>query len=67
MSKKLVVIENNQALTDSRIVAQKFDKNHRDVLKTINNLIQQMASASQSANLRSATMFIKKTRINKLS
>ena len=41
MSKKLVVIENNQPVTDSRTVADKFSKNHRDVLKAIRELISQ--------------------------
>ena len=41
MSKKLVVIENNQPVPDSRTVADKFSKNHRDVLKAIRELISQ--------------------------
>ena len=61
MSKKLVVIENNQALTDSRIVAQKFDKDHLHVLRDIRTIIKQMASASHNPNLDSAPMFIETT------
>ena len=51
MSKKLVVIENNQALTDSRIVAQKFDKNHRDILRDIRGLIDQIGDVRNFAQM----------------
>ena len=61
MSKKLVVIENNQALTDSRIVAQKFDKNHRDVLKAIRELISQ---AGGMRKISQTPMFEETTYIN---
>lgn len=39
MAKKaLVVIENNQALTTSRLVAEKFDKNHQHVMRDIRRI-----------------------------
>lgn len=41
MSSQLVFIENNQVLTDSRMVAEKFQKNHRHVLESIRDIIAQ--------------------------
>lgn len=60
MSKKLVVIENNQPVTDSRTVADKFEKRHDHVVRDIETIIKQMASVSQSPKLGSA-MFVKTT------
>lgn len=37
--KNLVKIENEQIVTDSRQIAEHFEKQHKDVLKAINNLI----------------------------
>ncbi len=42
MRKELVVIENNQVLTDSRIVAEQFGKNHKDVMRDVRNLMAQL-------------------------
>ena len=53
----LVFLQRRQALTTSLKVAERFEKNHRDVLKAIGNLTAEMASVSQSAELRSAKMF----------
>lgn len=55
----LVTIENNQAITTSRKVAEVFDKEHKHVIRDIENLIKQTASVRQSPNLGSAKMFIK--------
>lgn len=35
----LVVIQNKQAVTSSRIVAEKFGKHHRDILRCIREII----------------------------
>lgn len=35
---EIVQIENNEVMTTSLMVAEKFDKNHKDVLKAIDNL-----------------------------
>ena len=65
--KDLVVIENNQALTDSRIVAEKFGKNHKHVIRDIENLIKQTASVRQSpilgfgVNTPTSQMFLETT------
>lgn len=60
MSKDLVFIQNDQVLTDSRVVAAKFGKEHKNVIRDIENLLDKMASVSQSSNLRSANdMFFK--------
>ena len=45
----LVVLQNNQALTTSRVVAEKFDKTHKHVLESINNLKDQLSTAEFSA------------------
>ena len=39
---ELVFIQNNQVLTDSRIVAEYFEKPHNDVLKSIRKLIDEI-------------------------
>lgn len=38
-----IVVENNQPITTSRNVAENFDKNHRDVLKAIDELSEGVA------------------------
>ena len=40
MSKDLVFIQNDQVLTDSRVVAEYFRKEHKVVLEAIRNLIK---------------------------
>lgn len=49
--------ENNQALTNSLLVAEKFGKEHRNVMQSISNLI---SSAENSAILN---MFVETTYI----
>lgn len=61
MPKKLVLIENNQAITTSLKVAEVFEKEHKHVVRDIRELIQQMASTSQSSKLGSAQMFVETT------
>lgn len=38
---QLVSLENNQALTTSRIVADKFDKRHDHIVRDIRSIIEQ--------------------------
>ena len=56
MRKELVVIENNQVLTDSRIVAEQFGKNHKDVMRDVRNLMAQLEDERKIA-----PMFIETT------
>ena len=56
-TKALVFLDNNQALTDSRTVAEQFGKKHKHVLDAIREIEQQMASDSQSRKFGSAQMF----------
>lgn len=35
---ELVTIQNEQAVTSSRIVAEKFEKRHADVIRAIENI-----------------------------
>ena len=56
---ELVFLQNQQALTTSLKVAEYFGKEHKNVIRDIENLIKQMASVRQSSNLSSAKMFIK--------
>ena len=37
---ELTIIKNDQAVTSSLIVAEQFGKNHRDVLRDIDNIIK---------------------------
>ena len=57
----LVFLENDTPLTTSRIVAEKFGKQHKHVIRDIETIIEQMASGRQSPNLGSAKLFIKTT------
>ena len=50
--------ENNQALTNSLLVAEKFGKNHRDVLESVRELIKGCAENSADP------MFVETTYIN---
>ena len=47
MSKKLVFIQNDQALTTSLKVAETFDKNHAHVMRDIRDLISQVGNESK--------------------
>lgn len=58
---QLVSLENNQALTTSRIVADKFDKQHKNVVRDIDKLVEQMALESQSSKVSPVQMFVKTT------
>lgn len=49
---ELVFLKNKQALTTSLIVAKHFEKRHDLVIRDIRTLIGQMASVSQSAEVR---------------
>lgn len=60
-TRALVFLDNNQALTDSRTVADYFGKEHKNVVRDIRTLVQQMASERQSSKLRSAQMFTETT------
>lgn len=53
----LVVAENGRAITNSLLVAEKFEKNHRDVLEVINNLL------SRAENSAVSSMFVKSSYI----
>ncbi len=46
----LVVIQNRQAVTSSLQVAESFDKQHKDVLESINNLMKGVAENSAYSN-----------------
>ena len=54
---ELVIMKSEQALTTSLKVAERFSKNHADVMRAIKNLTQQ--------NCRVEEMFVKSTYINK--
>lgn len=58
----LVFIKNDTPLTTSLIVAEKFGKEHRDVLKAIENLIADMGSAQNCTN--SSPYFIKSSYVH---
>ena len=47
MDKDLVVIQNNQAVTSSRKVAEKFEKEHRHVLRDIDSLKEDVPNFGQ--------------------
>ena len=57
MAKELVVIENNQALTDSRTVAEKFGKRHDHVVRDIKTIINQMAEECDVPKIGAVKMF----------
>lgn len=52
MENKLIVIDNNQALTTSRIVAEQFSKNHQHVMRDIRNIIEQMEDESKIGRVK---------------
>ena len=61
MANQLVVISNNQALTDSRTVAEHFGKKHRHVLDSIREIINQ---AGGMPKIGQTPMFAETTYIN---
>ncbi len=56
---ELVFLKNEQALTTSLKIAEIFGKEHKHVIRDIENLIEQTASVRQRPNLGSAKMFVK--------
>ena len=58
---QLVTVMKNQAITTSRIVAEYFNKQHKHIIRDIDNLIAQMASVQVSPNLGRPPMFKKTT------
>lgn len=55
----LVVLDNDTPITTSRIVAEQFDKKHKDVLEAVENIVEQMASNQESGIFRSLDLFQK--------
>ncbi|WP_282801243.1 Rha family transcriptional regulator [Secundilactobacillus kimchicus] len=55
----LVMLKDKQAVTTSLQVAKTFEKNHRDILKAINNLLRGMRNSAQTQQ-----MFAKDTYVN---
>ena len=58
---ELVILKNKQALTTSLKVAEVFEKEHFHVIRDIETIVKQMASASQTPKLDYAQMFRKTT------
>ena len=58
MSKELVFIQNEQVLTDSRVVAEYFRKEHKVVLEAIRNLIKTIDSTAQKSAIPSNYYFM---------
>lgn len=48
---ELVLMKNNQAITSSKKIAEVFGKNHRDVLKAIDNLIGGLRKTAQAPQM----------------
>lgn len=59
---ELVIMQDNQVVTTSLRVAEVFGKNHRDVMRSISNLISENSTAQNCAVGR---MFAKSTYLNK--
>lgn len=57
MTEELVIMRDRQAVTTSLQVAQNFEKNHADVMRSIRNLTQQ--------NCRVKNMFVEDVYVNK--
>ena len=60
----LVVLQNNQALTTSHVVAEKFDKTHKHVLESISNLKDQLSTAEFSALFNESSKKLKMSLIS---
>ena len=58
----LVFIKNDTPLTTSRTVAERFDKPHNDVMKSIRRLIDDMGGVGKSSQ---SSMFVETTYVNK--
>ena len=61
MEKELVFLKNKQAVTDSRIVADYFDRTHNEVLKSIRRLKNDIGGLVKNPQ---TPMFIETTYIN---
>lgn len=62
----LVLSSNGKPVTNSLLVAQKFDKNHRDVMRSIRSIIQQAEnSAGQPAQNCARQMYIENQYVDK--
>ena len=48
MKNNLIEIKNNQVLTTSLKVAEKFNKSHKHIIDKINNLINNLTSAEKA-------------------
>lgn len=59
--KDLVKVENNQAVTDSRNVAEHFGKLHKNVIQAIENLFK---SATEKDRLKIKPMFLESTKLD---
>lgn len=59
---ELVIMQDNQAVTTILRVAEVFGKNHRDGMRSINNLISENSTAQ---NCAAGKMFAKSTYLNK--
>jgi Rha family phage regulatory protein len=58
MKNELMIFERKeQAVVSSRTVAEKFEKDHKNVLQTIENLMPQIRSAEKSAHLFYASTY----------
>nr|DAF36617.1 MAG TPA: antirepressor protein [Caudoviricetes sp.] len=62
--KELVFSNNGQIVTNSLLVAEKFGKNHRDVLESINELVKGLSNTKKGSAENSATLFVESTYIH---
>lgn len=54
----LVTVYNHQLVTDSRQVAERFEREHRDVLKAIRHLIEGVRKNSQTPSMFYETTYV---------
>ncbi|MFT8868500.1 MAG: hypothetical protein ABF875_10345, partial [Liquorilactobacillus nagelii] len=55
--KELVIMKNQQAVTDSLTVSKNFGKNHRDVLRAIDNIAKEKGVAQNVADPQGNKIF----------
>lgn len=55
---ELVTVYNHQLVTDSRQVAERFEREHRDVLKAIRHLIEGVRKNSQTPSMFYETTYV---------
>lgn len=53
----IVYLQNNQAITTSRLVAEKFNKNHYHVVRTINELVRGLSNFGDTPLFESTTYY----------